>query len=352
MKRILFIIAFISLTIQLSSQDKPEMFDFLAKFERQSSIEDFIYRYADNLHPMNEEVKSLNGLGIFMTDFFTFDSKPSLQMVAINPTSGSVVICALPDMTKIDSTQYSQASSEFKQYVIDHIGKPDLEDVNISENAEFLALFAQGNLSDGKRYLWENDKEEPEYAGFSFKSAGQEFFILMAMPPTVETQTGVQGAASKPIQRKFFNSLELGTFLPSQQLSSIFGVSNLKILNQRTSEGKSYQILYDGYFGGYKWTLVELNTCEDKLSKIMFTSSKDTDNKYIYENLLTTLTEKYGTPKEINEKTRGWIDAKTSITLYHDYARSEGGQRRYFVILSYVDMELHFKGNSKAVDEL
>lgn len=338
--------------MQLSAQDKPEMFDFLAKFERKSSIEDFGSKYADNLHPMNEEVKSLNALGIFMTDFFTFESKPSLQWVAIDPTSGSLLICALPDMTKIDSTLYSQASAEFKQYVIEHIGKPDLEDENISENAEFLARFAQGNFTDGKRYLWENDKEELEYAGFSFKSEGQEFFILMVMPPTVQTQSDVQGAASKPIQRKFFNSLELGTFLPSQQLASIFGVSDLKILEQKTSEGKSYKILYDGYFGGYKWTLAELNTCEDKLSQITFTSSKDTDNKYIYDSLLTTLTEKYGTPKEINENTRGWIDPKTSITLYQDYARSEGGQWRYFVILSYVDMELHFKGNSKAVDEL
>lgn len=353
MKQVLLVFISLCACCILNAQEKPDMFEFLSTFERQTTIEEFKVKYADSLHPLNDSLQMPNDAGLFFTELFNYEGSPSAQIVVIEPSNGAVTICAIPDLTKVDSLAYSQASVDLRNYVIRNIGEPDLVDDNISDNAEFLALFTDGIMENGKRYLWENEKEEAEYAAFSVTSKGTEMFVFMILPQVVAEEANQPlGLSSTPLQRIFFKKLELGKYIASYQLANYLDVSSYKIVENKTSEGKIYQVLFDGYFGGHKWDLLEINSVDDKLSSIHFTNSKTSNNKHVYEDLLEKLTSKYGEPMVTDETSRGWYDSSTMISLYYVYGPNNGGEWRHFVVLGYVDRDLYDQGTTKATDEL
>lgn len=353
MKRILLIVLTICVYGVLNAQEKPDMFEFLSTFERKTTIEEFKSKYSDSFHPLNDSLQMPNDAGVFFTELFSYNGNPSAQIVIIDQTTGGVTICAIPDLTKTDSLTYSQASAELRSYIIDKIGEPDLVDDNISENADFLALFTDGTLENGKRYLWENANEEAEYAAFSITSNGTETFVFMILPPMYKEYTDQQVSSTlTPIQRIFFKKLELGKYVASYQIASYLDVSSYEIVEMKTSEGKSYKILYNGYFGGQQWDLVEIYTVDDNLARIHFTNSKTSNNKHVYDSLLEKLTEKYGEPIVIKENSMGWFDSSTMISLYYNDGPNNNGEWRHYVVLGYIDRELFEEGNNRASDEL
>ena len=353
MKRILLSIITLCAYSVLNAQVKPDMFEFLSTFERKTTIEEFKSKYGDSFHPLNDTLQIPDDTGLFFTDLFSYDGKPSVQIVVIDPDTGVVTLCAIPDATKLDSLAYSQASAEFKNYIINKIGEPDEINEDISENADFLARFTDVRYDNGKRYLWENASGEAEYAAFAIRSNGTETFIFMVMPPSVEEEPKMPvGESAIPIQRIFFKKLELGKYFPSYQLTSYLGVSSDMMVEKKTSEGGSYTIIYDGYFGGQQWDFVEVKSVDYKLSSIEFTNTQTDDNTFIYDSLLEKLTDKYGEPMVLSTGGRSWYDSYTILSLYHTYAKSTGGEWRHYVVLTYVDRDLYNQGESKALDEL
>ena len=351
MKKILLSILSLSVFLQLNAQEKPEMFDFLSKFKRNTSIEEFKSEFSNSLHERNELIKSMNDQGIFFMNLFAFDGRPVVQLVYVDNNTGGVTLVAIPDLEKLDSLSQSKVNSDFKKYVMSNLGEPDEIDDNIQENMSFLSMFVSGEIKRGHRFMWENHSGEAEYAGFSIVTEQDELFIFMVLPSPGSQEDDVR-IANVPLQRKFFGNFELGKYVSKNLIVTSLGVREFQVKETKVSGGKTYEVFSDIYFGGHKWSIIEINSVEGYLSKITFTSTESNDNKYIYNDLLRKLTEKYGEPYTYGETIKGWLDKSTILSLSYVYGKSNGGEWRHYVFLSYHDGKLVNEGEAKATDEL
>lgn len=160
--------------------------------------------------------------------------------------------------------------------------------------------------------------------------------------------------AQTNIQRKFFDNLELGKYVSKKMIASSVGVSEYNIREARVSEGILYTMDYNSYFGGQKWTTIQILAIDDKFAEISFFNVSINHNKAIYDDILDKLTQKYGTPSNLIGFDN-WVDVTTQVSISLTYIEAPSSADiifRFWTALIYTDYKLYKLGKSKALDEL
>lgn len=357
MKRFAFVIISIFLRIHMFGQELPDMLDFIAMMPQKMNIETFKNSYSAYIHPKNQEIIAQNETGTFYMSLFSYDGNPSLQFVSIDQQSSSVLIRAIPDPYKIKGEAYTKACRDFKEYMNRHLGEPVVQNAEESLIKPSFEGFAKDEeIKSWEMYTWNVDKNCFGYMGTYGILENSEIFILTIIPNIPRFNFPKPNSNNEPvqIQNRFFNHIELGKHLNFETLRSCLNVSANSILVSKTSEGKLYQVSYNGYFGGRDWDLVEVRTVDEKVASISFVSSKTLSNKHLYDDLVHTLKSKYGEPFANTITSALWGDFINFITLNIDYKYIPNmvGEYRHYVTLTYSDYMLCEAGSQKAINEL
>ena len=357
MKRFTFAIISIFLSINMFGQELPDMLDFIAMMPPKMTIETFKNSYSAYIHPKNQEIIAQNETGTFYMSLFTYDGNPSLQLVSIDQQSSSVLIRAIPDPYKIKNEAYPKACRDFKEYMNRYFGEPIVQNAEESLIKPSFEGFAKDEeIKSSEIYTWNVDKNCFGYMGSYGILEDSEIFILTIIPNIPRFNFPKPNSNIEPvqIQNRFFNHIELGKHLNFEILRSCLNVSANSILVSKTSEGKLYQVIYNGYFGGRYWDLVEVRTVDEKVASISFVSSKTLSNKHLYDDLFYTLKSKYGEPFAGTSTSALWGDFINFLTLNIDYKYIPNmvGEYRHYVTLTYSDYMLCEAGSQKAINEL
>ena len=349
MKAFITTLSFVLFCIQLSAQEKIDAFQLIRDVcENNISVDDFKYKYIDYF--TKDQDKNITDLGIFSLKNISFAGYESDGMVIINPAEELRTVKISPNHNVLDSISRYQVADNCHEYLIAALGQPHKEE-NISSADPTLDQIPEDfKIKEGKNYKWFNNNIVHVSVRYNNNEEDLYFVMAISIPSLSSTTT--------PIQRQFFKTLELGNYITKMQIANGLGIASFEIREERKSSGKSYHYWDSVYFGGIEWSFIEISTVESKLATVRLTSSQIKDNRYIYNELIEALTNKYGEPNDKNEEPNDdetwicWNDGTTGVILSYTFSESRGGEMRHYVNLEYWDLKLHKEAQNIIKNEL
>lgn len=331
MKQFVTILSFILLCIHLSAQEKIEALKLINDvLENNISADEFQRQYVDYF---TEDLDTdIIDLGYFTLQNISFAGYESNGVVFISSDTNLRKVFISPNHEVLDSVSRYQVADKCHEYLLSILGQPANEE-NISLDDPLIALAAKElNFTEATTYKWFNETATLSYSATRGKTDKEDVYVLTVVREAPFYST-------TPIQRRFFKTLEFGKNVTKNQIATALKISSYEITEERNSYGQTFNCWEPVHFGGIKWSYLEIDTVDDKLKTVEFTSSQLKDNKYIYDILLEALTNKYGKPTG-SDAMVVWGDRLTAVILSHRYSKSKGGEMRHYVNLEYIDLTL------------
>lgn len=355
MKRIITIIALITLSVIMQAQTRGDFFSFVDSYNWKLSSKQFEEKYASRILPKTD---SLVASMTFQCPFYVLDDLrvgdyDCVTIAAFMEEGASPFIYSIIPDRVTEKYMPSILSAKLDSIVSEKMGAStiDMDDVNLAQMGFDWLADTKGSLK-----IWASN----ELAFFTIKAKNENglLYILAAKegdPSLLE---------SKPTIQDTFFGLKMGNRITSSQIKSAVGTKGVFSKEERESN-TIINTFTDLYFAGSKWDFANFLCMSD--GKFYWFNAYDsygdygTDNereaKNQYESLKEKLDEKYGVGDEKkdddgNLSTTYFGSNGIAIIISNERSRSMGGSYRRYVKIEYINVELYQKQNAAYDDEL